>query len=67
MTFAPGWRCTFRMIARFSFAQPASCVFSTPSTAVATSDSRTGEPFAYAITSGLKPSALKSWSLVASV
>ena len=66
MTFAPGWRWTLRMMARLSFAQPASCAFSTPSTAFATSASRTGEPLAYAMTSGLKPSALKSWSLVAS-
>ena len=46
MTFAPGWRCTFRMMARLSFAQPASCAFSTPSTTSATSRRRTGEPFA---------------------
>ena len=31
MTFAPGWRCTLRMMARLSSAQPASCAFSTPS------------------------------------
>jgi hypothetical protein len=31
MTLAPGWRCTLRMMARLSLAQPASCAFSTPS------------------------------------
>ncbi len=46
MTLAPGCRWTFRMMARFSFAQPASCAFSTPSTTPATSPRRTGEPFA---------------------
>ncbi len=46
MTLAPGWRCTLRMIARLSSCQPASCAFSTPSTVLATSDRRTGEPFA---------------------
>ena len=31
ITFAPGWRCTLRMMARSRFAQPASWLFSTPS------------------------------------
>ncbi len=44
MTLAPGWRCTLRMMARFSPAQPASCAFSTPSMASPTSLSRMGAP-----------------------
>ena len=45
MMLAPGWRWTLRMMARFSFAQPASCAFSTLSMASATSAMRMGEPF----------------------
>ena len=67
MTFAPGWRWTFMMIARSVPAQPASCAFSAPSTTVATSATRMGAPFLYASTIGRNDAALKSWSLVASV
>src|SRR6267143_6123600 len=50
MMFAPGWRWTLRMIAGTSFIHAASLEFSTPSTTVATSESLTGAPFRYAIT-----------------
>ena len=45
MTFAPGWRCTLRMMARCWPAQPASCAFSTPSMTSLTSSRRIGAPF----------------------
>ena len=44
MTLAPGWRWMLRMTASVVFIQPASLVFSAPSTAFATSDRRTAEP-----------------------
>src|SRR6266481_5766872 len=50
MMFAPGWRWTLRMIAGTSFIHAACLEFSAPSTTVATSESRTGAPFRYAIT-----------------
>ena len=45
ITLAPGWRCTFRMMAGVAFAQAASLLFSAPSTICATSDRRMGAPF----------------------
>ncbi len=45
MTLAPGWRWTLRMTAGDMFIQAASLSFWAPSTAFATSLSRTGEPF----------------------
>ena len=53
-------------LASLTPAQPASWAFSTPSITLATSDSRTGAPFLYAMISGRKLAALASWSLVAS-
>ena len=44
MTLAPGWRWMLRMTASVRFIQPASFVFSAPSTAFATSANRTGAP-----------------------
>jgi hypothetical protein len=46
ITLAPGWRCTFRMMAGVSTlpAQAPSRTFSALSTTCATSDSRTGAP-----------------------
>ena len=57
---APGWRCTFRMTAGCAPAQPASCAFSTPSSTLATSVSRTAAPFWYAMISGAYPAAFGS-------
>ncbi len=62
ITFAPGWRCTFRMIAGSAFTHAPSLVFSEPATTVATSVSITGRPFLYATTALLYWSALVSWS-----
>ena len=45
ITLAPGWRCTLRMIAGLWLDQAASCVFSGPSTTLATSPRRIGAPF----------------------
>ena len=45
MTLAPGWRWTLRMTAGVRFIQAASLLFSAPSTTLATSERRTGEPF----------------------
>ena len=45
ITLDPGWRCTLRMMEGVRLAQPASSLFSGPSTTVATSESRTGPPF----------------------
>ncbi len=44
MTFAPGWRCTFRMIAGVASTHAPSLVFSGPCTMVATSVSMAGRP-----------------------
>ena len=44
MTLAPGWRCTFRMMAGVVFDQAASWVFSGPLTTCATSRTRIGAP-----------------------
>ena len=52
MMFAPGWRWTLTTTAGTSFIQAASLLFSTPSTTSATSESRTGAPCWYAITTG---------------
>ncbi len=49
MTFAPGWRWMLTMIAGLSFAHAARRTFSAPSTTSATSDSRIGAPFLYAM------------------
>ena len=45
MTLAPGWRCTFMMMAGVASIQAPSLSFSVPSTTVPTSLSRTGAPF----------------------
>ena len=45
MTFAPGCRCTFKIIAGFKSAQAPSRTFSCACTTRATSDKRTGAPF----------------------
>ncbi|MNS84320.1 hypothetical protein D3C72_1181390 [compost metagenome] len=45
MTLAPGWRCTFRMMAGCLPDQAPRRVFSALSTTFATSDRRTGAPF----------------------
>ena len=45
ITFAPGWRCTFKMMAGFRLAQAPSLMFSALSMTLATSDRRTGAPF----------------------
>lgn len=45
ITLAPGWRCTFRMIAGVALAQAASLLFSAPSMICATSVRRIGAPF----------------------
>ena len=45
MTFAPGWRWIFMMIAGVVFVHAASLLFSAPSTMSATSDNNTGAPF----------------------
>lgn len=45
ITLAPGWRCTFRMMAGVVLAHAASLVFSAPSTICATSVRRMGAPF----------------------
>jgi hypothetical protein len=44
ITLAPGWRCTFRMMAGFMLAQAPSLTFSALSTTCATSFRRTGAP-----------------------
>ncbi|MCC2634413.1 MAG: hypothetical protein K0S48_2299 [Ramlibacter sp.] len=44
MTLAPGWRCTFRMIAGCRLAHAPSFTFSALSTTCATSLRRTGAP-----------------------
>jgi hypothetical protein len=44
ITLAPGWRCTFRMIAGCRLASAPSFTFSALSTTEATSRSRTGAP-----------------------
>ena len=44
MTFAPGWRCTFKITAGVVLAHAAKRVFSAPSMTSATSLSRIGEP-----------------------
>ncbi len=48
ITLAPGWRCTFRMIAGFMLAQAPMRTFSALSTTRATSFRRTGAPLRYA-------------------
>ena len=45
ITLAPGWRCTFRMMAGVVLDQAASLLFSAPSTICATSVRRMGAPF----------------------
>ncbi len=62
ITFAPGWRCTLRMIAGVLLTHAPSFVFSAPCTMVATSVSITGRPFLYATTALLYASASVSWS-----
>jgi len=62
MMFAPGCRWTLTMTAGTSFVHAACFEFSTPSATVATSESRTGAPFRYAITTERYSSAASSWS-----
>ena len=53
MMFAPGCRCTLTMTAGTSFIQAAWRTFSTSSSTEATSVNLTGEPFRYAMISGV--------------
>ena len=67
ITFAPGWRCTLRMMARRSFDQAARRAFSAPSTTSATLPRRMAAPFFQATISARYSSTERSWSLASSV
>ena len=53
MMLAPGWRWIFMMTAGVAFTHAACFTFSALSTAVAISESRTGAPLRYAMTTSL--------------
>ncbi len=67
MMFAPGCRRTMISTERTPLVQPATRVFSTLSSTLATSPSRTVPPGVWATSSSRYWSARKSWSLVARV
>ena len=67
MTFAPGWRWIFRMIAGVLLAQAASLAFSAPSITSAISRKRIGAPFFQTMTRSRYSAADFSWSLASRV
>ena len=63
----PGWRSTASTMDRSSLYHPAILSFSTESSTLPSSSSRTGAPFRYATTSGRYPEAWRICPLVSSV
>ena len=67
ITFAPGWRWMFMMIAGLVSFHAARRSFSAPSAIVATSRKRTGAPLRYAMIKSLYAAADLSWSFASIV